>query len=212
MITFQELYEQYHEKEFVIMANANDYSNFSFDKNVVYIALNASLKFFESSTLVADFLWIQDLRFFQKKEALFLPSLESAKHLFFSSDAKSLENITNLNRDIFWNNPLGHIGFSTDITVGFYHGYNSAFGALQLVYFFKPKKVTLIGVELSYSLVYNRYYNQHIDFDYDFHVLEKGLFLTNFAKEQFQNMGIEFTIENENSKVSRFLITQNEIA
>lgn len=147
-----------------------------------YLGLNSAPLLFKEAGITCENLWIQDWRFLDEKGHMFTDNGIDLNetHLFVCSYfRKSLVPY----KHVSFVRSLGRDGFSLHPDRGIFEGYSVAYGALQLALGWKPSRVELYGVDFSYSLGANRFYQTRVGWDLDLHVHEKQIIGMQQAKK-----------------------------
>jgi hypothetical protein len=129
--------------------------------------VNSGLGYFAETDFKPDLFWVQDLRMMKDKAGMVTPYLDHVPFVLH-------------NAEIAWfaANPqprfqpvrmLGYTGFSRDIRIGAFHGYNAVYGLLQILAWSRVAHVTLCGVGLNYFASQPRFYQSRRKLDVDLH-------------------------------------------
>lgn len=157
----------------------------------IYLGVNSAPVLFHEKGVTCDNCWIQDWRFIDEKGHQFdgMDQTLSKTHLFVCSYFRSTKLPF---KDITTVRSLGREGLSLDPARGVFEGYSVAYGALQLALRWKPSRIELYGVDFSYSLGSNRFYQTRVGWDLDLHVHERQIATMQNAKRSIEDKrGIE---------------------
>ena len=152
----------------------------------VYLGVNSAPLLFKARGMRCDHLWIQDWRFIDEKGHMFKEAGVDLNdsHLYVCS---YFRRALVPYRQVSFVRSLGRDGFSLHPDRGVFEGYSAAYGALQLALGWKPKRVELYGVDFSYSLGANRFYQTRVGWDLDLHVHEKQIIGMQKAKKLIED-------------------------
>lgn len=157
--------------------------------------VNSGLPYFNRIGLGVDLLWIQDRRMMVQKRNLVQPYISDIPFVLYNDEISFFENKSN---DQFY--PIAmrdYIGFSRDLDIGIFHGFNAVFGLLQILSYLEVSKISLYGVGLNYSAREPRFYQKVRSFDVDLHRASEQVSLLREALDKLGQDGVEIEILGE---------------
>lgn len=154
--------------------------------------VNSGLPYFKEIGLGVDLFWVQDLRVMVEKLHLVRPYISDIPFIIYNDDISFFQNKSD---DQFYPiRMLDYVGFSHNINIGIFHGYNAIFGLLQILAYLEVSKITLYGVGLNYSAQQPRFYQTQRSFDVDLHRASEQVSLMREALDKVSQNGIEIEI------------------
>lgn len=140
----------------------------------VFLGINSAPLLFHQHQMICPNCLVQDWRFFEEKGHLFLENgVDLSKTDLYACSYFRRPQLKF--RNIKFIRSLGRAGLSLNPNIGIFEGYSVAYGALQIALRWKPEKIEVYGVDFSYSLGGNRFYQTRVGWDLDLHVHEKQI-------------------------------------
>jgi len=158
-----------------------------------YLGLNSAPLAFRDTGVTCHICWVQDWRFFIEKRHLFKAAEQQTRDTVLYHVAGIDTFAVKFKKRVVVPR-LGRFGFSADPTCGVFEGYTAAYGALQLALAFKPKRVELYGVDLTYGLTSGRFYQARAGWDLDLHVHGRQIANMRVGIRHLTDAGIEVSV------------------
>lgn len=161
------------------------------DFDGVYLGVNSAPLLFHDKGMTCPNLWIQDWRYLDEKGHMFADAGVDLNKTHIHVCSYFRKALVPYDRVSFVRS-LGRDGFSLHPDRGVFEGYSVAYGALQVALGWEPERIELYGVDFSYSLGANRFYQSKVGWDLDLHVHEKQIIDMQKAKRTVEEkLGIE---------------------
>ena len=161
-------------------------------KGKLVATVNSGLPFFYRNKMKVDLFWVQDLRMTIGKIDYVRPYLKNVDFVLYN---EQISYFSGMESDRYIPvTMLGYVGFSLNLEMGIFHGYNASYGLLQILVILGVKKISLYGVGLNYSASNPRFYQKTRGLDVDLHRASDQVAIMRSALTVLANNGVEVEI------------------
>jgi len=156
-------------KDIYILANAPSIKEFDLSKlkGEVTIGMNANPLLEKEFGFISNYYVVSDQRFLKHpiKRKMATEMLHPSTKRVFKSLLKDYDD--KLKNDTYYVQTIGKNGFSFDLKKGYYFGATTSMLAIQLASYLGAKNIYILGMDLKYSGINPRFYNEVIPQEYD---------------------------------------------
>ena len=156
------------------------------------VTVNAGMKYLAEIDVRADIFWCQDKRLFTEKSSVIFPYVSSIGKAYALSStfypSVPYDFLKNFEKVEY----LGNLGWSDNVRFGLYTGYNSIYGALQLVNSLHNtlQEIDIYGVSMNYIAGGRFYQSKRTFHDLDLHRQGEQIECLDFAIDRLSSCDI----------------------